>query len=81
MASILIRDLDETVKDGLRKAAAEHGRSMEAEARAILSAAVGNTRPERGLGTRIHQRFGRKHGVDLEIPPREDPARAADFEG
>ncbi len=37
MASLTIRNLDETIKRKLRIVAAEHGRSMEAEARAILS--------------------------------------------
>jgi len=35
--TITIRNLDETVKQRLRMLAAEHGRSMEAEARAILT--------------------------------------------
>jgi plasmid stability protein len=37
MASITIRNLDDNVKKRLRKQAAENGRSLEAEARAILS--------------------------------------------
>jgi len=40
MASLLIRDLDDKVKQRLRVRAAEKGVSMEAEARSILSAAV-----------------------------------------
>lgn len=48
MATITIRNLPERVKTKLRILAAEHGRSMEAEARIILSAAVRNheTSPE-----------------------------------
>jgi plasmid stability protein len=37
MPTITIRNLDEQVKRRLRVIAAEHGRSMEAEARAILT--------------------------------------------
>ena len=37
MASITIRNLDERVKQNLRKSAAAHGVSMEQEARKILS--------------------------------------------
>ena len=37
MAQILVRQLDEVVKEGLRR----HGRSMEEEARLILAQAVG----------------------------------------
>jgi plasmid stability protein len=40
MASITIRKLDERVKVRLRIRAAEHGRSMEEEAREILSSAI-----------------------------------------
>lgn len=39
MAQILVRDLDEGVVGRLRALAAEHNRSLEAEARVILSQA------------------------------------------
>lgn len=72
MASITVRNLDEGLKRRLRIRAAENGRSMEQEAREILRAALdGETEPERGLGTAIHERFKPFGGVELEIPPRE----------
>lgn len=37
MAAVSVRDLDETVRDRLRVRAAQNGRSMEAEIRAILT--------------------------------------------
>ncbi len=37
MATLLIRNLDESVRDALRVLAVLHGRSVEAEARAILA--------------------------------------------
>ncbi len=40
MSTLTIRSLDETVKQKLRVQAASHGRSMEAEARAIITQAV-----------------------------------------
>ncbi len=40
MATLLIRNLDDSVRDKLRVRAAKRGRSMEAEAREILSGAV-----------------------------------------
>lgn len=43
MASITIRKLDEQVKLKLRIRAAEHGRSMEEEAREILSNGIQET--------------------------------------
>lgn len=79
MATLVIRDLDEDVKARLRVQAAEHGRSMEAEAREILGRAVAGRRPARGLGTYIHDQFAHLGGVELEIPERHGTARAADF--
>src|SRR5262245_15112038 len=43
MASITIRQLDESLKQQLRLRAASHGRSMEDEVRTILRAAAGAT--------------------------------------
>lgn len=40
MATMTIRNLDDDVKARLRVRAAQHGRSMEEEARSILSAAL-----------------------------------------
>ncbi|MFT4029709.1 MAG: hypothetical protein QM675_07530 [Protaetiibacter sp.] len=45
MASLLIRDLDDQVKQRLRVRAAEKGVSMEAEARGILTAALAEPEP------------------------------------
>ena len=36
MAQLLVRQLDEAVKEALRRRARRHGRSMEEEARLIL---------------------------------------------
>ncbi len=77
MASITIRNLDPSLKERLRIRAAEHGHSMEAEARKILQGALaesGKRRRERNLYERIHARFARLGGVDLDLPARE-PAR------
>lgn len=40
MATITVRGVDDHVRDRLRERAAAHGRSMEAEARAVLAASV-----------------------------------------
>ena len=47
MASITIRNLDDDLKQRLRVRAAEHGRSMEEEAREILRRVVGESAPPR----------------------------------
>jgi len=51
----------------LRIRAAEHGVSMEEEARRILKDAV--SAPER-LGDLAVEIFGLKYGVDLQLPAR-----------
>jgi plasmid stability protein len=79
MATLMIRDLDDAVKARLRVQAAENGRSMEAEARALLAAAVSGRQPPRKLGSYIRDQFAEIGGVDLEIPQRHEPARTADF--
>lgn len=78
-AALSIRDLDETVKRRLQLRAARHGRSMEAEARAILTEAVSEPADSAGLFTALLDRFATLGGVDLELPDRAEPARAADF--
>lgn len=82
MATLTIRDLDESIRQKLRVQAAEHGRSMEAEVREILAAAVADPEPDYGLGDRIHALFAEIGGVEpdeLVIPPRSDTPRAVDF--
>lgn len=44
MADLLVRNLDEKVVQALKRRAAEHNRSAEAEHRAILEAALRKTR-------------------------------------
>ncbi len=72
MSVVTIRGLDPRVKAGLQRRAAEHGRSMEAEARAILAEAV--MPPGEGLFTALHRTFAELGGVEIELPPRT-PAR------
>ncbi|WP_175823892.1 MULTISPECIES: DNA-binding protein [unclassified Burkholderia] len=45
MANLLVRNVDDTIVQSLREQAAAHGRSAEAEHRAILAEALG--RPKR----------------------------------
>jgi plasmid stability protein len=76
MSSITIRNLDPSIKERLRIRAAEHGHSMEAEARRILQTELTSSSrlKVRNLYERIHARFAPLGGIDLELPPRE-PAR------
>ena len=67
MATLTIRNIDAAVKERLRMRAARHGRSMEAEARTILSEAVAGDRdhPEPNLAEAIRRRFAPLSGVDI----------------
>lgn len=68
MPVISIRKVDEETYKQLRMRAAEHGISMEEEARRILRHAV--KAPER-LGDLMLHYFGPEHGADLELPVHE----------
>jgi plasmid stability protein len=72
MASMTIRDIDDRLKARLRVQAAQHGRSMEDEARDILRTALSTGRSRRGtLVDSIRARIEPLGGVELEIAPRE----------
>ncbi|KYO53199.1 plasmid stabilization protein [Tistrella mobilis] len=84
MTSITIHDLDDALTRRLRRRAAEHGRSVEEEARDILhqvitgsaaadadmKAAQDRAAVSENLGRTIHARFAAIGGVDLEVPGR-----------
>lgn len=79
MATLMIRNLDETVKRRLQVLAALNGRSMEAEAREALTEFVESepspASTEEDLGTAIHKRFADFGGVELDIPLRQSSSR------
>ena len=79
MATLTIRRLDEQLKSRLRVRAAEHGRSMEEEARTILRDVLDQERP-RNLADLAREFFGPKHGVDLDLPPRAEFAEPPKFD-
>lgn len=70
MAAVSIRNLDDTVRERLRVRAAAHGRSMEAEMRAILVEAVREPGDDEGLLDSLANRFSELGGVELGLPPR-----------
>ena len=81
MASITIRNLDDSVKSKLRIRAAQHGHSMEEEARDILRAALEQERrPPINLADAIRRRIEPLGGVDLEPLPREPVREPPKFE-
>lgn len=77
MSSLTIRQLDERTHGRLRVRAARHGRSVEAEVRAILDAAVNV--PERNILLALHESMSAAGGGDLDLAPRTDQPRPVDL--
>ena len=73
MASITIRQLDDTLKRKLRVRAAENGHSMEEEARIILRRVLDQqtAKSVTKFGTAVSELFEPFGNVELDIPPRE----------
>jgi plasmid stability protein len=78
MAALSIRNLDDHVHERLRRRAAASGRSMEAEVRTILSDAVREP-GEDDLISALMKLSAEVGGVELDIPPRNEPPRFVDF--
>lgn len=79
MATITIRNLENDLKARLKIRAAEHGRSMEEEARCILRERLDQERPQ-SLGELALRLFGPENGVDLEPHPAVEPRTPPKFE-
>ena len=81
MDSITIRQLEPGVKARLRVRAAEHGRSMEQEAREILKAGLSREpAAQLNLVAAIRRHIEPLGGVDLKLPKREAARRPPKFE-
>jgi plasmid stability protein len=80
VASITIRNLDETVKRKLRLRAAQRNRSMEDEARDILRTALAQEPALAGnLVDAIRRRIEPLGGVELTLSPRGPMREPPDF--
>lgn len=72
MASLLIRNVDEALRDQLKARARRHRRSLEEEARELLRTAVArDTADGENLSAIAERLFGAGQGIDLDLPPRE----------
>ncbi len=81
MASIMIRNLEDDVKIGLKMRAANNGRSIAEEARLILRDAIEHRRPTpKNLVSAIRARIEPLGGVELELPPRETAREPPTFD-
>jgi antitoxin FitA len=68
VAALKVHKLDKTVKRRLKIRAAENGRSLEAEVRAILTEAVREPVDYPGLFSALLDRLGPLGGAGLEPP-------------
>ena len=81
MSSITIRNLDETVKTGLRLRAARHGCSMEQEVRQILQQTVAPEQSkEINFAERLNRRFAGIHIDSLPYSPRKPSRKPPEFD-
>jgi plasmid stability protein len=78
MASITIRKLDDRLKGRLKHRAAEHGCSMEEEARKILRESL-ESRSTPNAADIALELFGSEGGVELDLPPRRPFREPPDF--
>lgn len=69
MATITVRNLSSDTQRALKRRAADHGRSMEAEVRAILEDAVGTPDAVDGW----LEATSSLRGVELVVPERSHP--------
>lgn len=78
MAQLVVRDIKQDVKERLRRRAAEHGRSMEAEARMILTDAV--KPPRRSIVAALGELADDVGGIELDIPQRSTLERVVSLD-
>lgn len=77
MGPLTIRQVDPRMHARLRGPAARHGRSVEAEVRAIADAAV--KLPEKNFLLLLHATMAEVGGVELDLPTRTDRLRQVDL--
>jgi antitoxin FitA len=75
--AVIVRDLDPAIVEKLKARAADHGRSLQAELKAILEAQASQaTKAEaRALATSIRQRIGLRPQTDSGMLQAEDRER------
>lgn len=80
MTSITVRNLDESVKKGLRMRAALHGWSMEQEVRLILQHIVAPEQTGKiSFAERVNRRFAGLKADSIPIPPRKASRTPPEF--
>ena len=79
MAAVTVRNLPDEIHRALKRRAAKHGRSTEAEIRSILEAAVRPSKPMR-MGSELSALVEKYGGFDIEIKRGQSLVQPAEFE-
>lgn len=82
MATLTIRNLDDSVKQALRERAARHGVSMEEEARVLLRRGIetkGGADAGKSFYDRVRAIVEPIGGIELDVPPRQLADRPLPF--
>ena len=74
MVALTIRNIDPDLKRQIKRLAANHDRSMEAEAHELLKRAAFADTPQKNIGQAIRDSVAKYGGFDLDIPPRTELA-------
>lgn len=77
MSNLIVRNIDEGIVQSLKERAARHGRSMEAEHRALLAEALSKTR-RRSLAQVLASMPNVGHDSDFARVHRDKAARVFD---
>lgn len=85
IATLTIRNLDDSIKQRLRERAAKNGRSMEEEARVLIGEGVAGSGGRAGRSgassyDRIRALVEPLGGIEFDIPLRQPAERAVPFE-
>lgn len=79
VTNLTIRRIDPAAEKRLRVRAAQHGRSMEEEARRILGEACGPANTAPSLADLAHELLGATCGAELELPTRQPVCEPPDL--
>jgi plasmid stability protein len=80
MTDLLIRDIDPNLKRRLEARARRNGRSLSEEAKNLISRALAESQPGRGLGSTLVELFKSVGPIEIEERRAETPRRPPNFE-
>ena len=82
MTALTVRGLSDETRRALKLRAHKNGRSMEAEVRRIIAAAVQPPQPQEGIGTQLaalRAKYADLGDFDIPVHRMDDAIRPVDF--